>query len=170
MIFMALAGCGGVPEPVLKSKTFTANETWPVPAGVTVFTTAIGKGAAGQPATSGEDGYLIRKEYEKRVNGVLTEATTNYEFKYGGPVPGDYCQNVDRSGGIQEKTCYYHTFYEGDTAATTGAAATGFGKTFPGGFGGPASNTTFNNVAVTPLNPYQVIVPAGGSITITYYE
>lgn len=55
-------------------------------------------------------------------------------------------------------------------SATTGASATGFGKTFPGGYSGPASVTTFSNVAVTPLTQYSIVVPTSGSITITYLK
>lgn len=51
---------------------------------------------------------------------------------------------------------------------TTGASTTGFGKTFPGGTGGAATPTTFNNVAVTPGVSYPIVVPSGGSLTITY--
>lgn len=54
--------------------------------------------------------------------------------------------------------------------AITGSSATGFSKTFPGGAGGPATVTNFANVPVTPLASYSIVVPPGGSITITYYE
>lgn len=54
------------------------------------------------------------------------------------------------------------------TEPSTGASTTGFGKDFPGGTGGPASPTTYNNVAVTPGASYSIIVPSGGSLTITY--
>lgn len=54
-----------------------------------------------------------------------------------------------------------------------GADATGLGKTFPGGAysggtGYPASTTTFTNVTVTPGASYSIVVPSGGSITISY--
>lgn len=52
---------------------------------------------------------------------------------------------------------------------STGAAATGFGKTFPGGFDGPASFTTFTKVAIVPGQAYPVSIPVGGSIIISYY-
>lgn len=57
-----------------------------------------------------------------------------------------------------------------DYTPTTGASATAFGRTFPGGTGGPASPTNFTNVAVTEGASYPVVVPAGGSVTITYYQ
>lgn len=58
-----------------------------------------------------------------------------------------------------------------------GTAATGLGKTFPGGtLSGsepyrttvPATTTTFTNVVVTPGATYSIVVPSGGSLTITY--
>lgn len=61
----------------------------------------------------------------------------------------------------------YGDYVSGDPA-TTGASATGFGYTFPGGNGGAASPSTFNNVAVVPGQAYQLNIPSGGSITIQY--
>lgn len=58
-----------------------------------------------------------------------------------------------------------------------GTATTGVGKTFPGGtLTGtepyrttvPAVTTNFTNVAVTPGVSYPIVVPAGGSLTITF--
>lgn len=58
-----------------------------------------------------------------------------------------------------------------------GTAATGFGDSFPGGvYSGtypygiaiPPVTTTFANVAVTPTTGYPLVVPAGGSISISY--
>ena len=61
---------------------------------------------------------------------------------------------------------------------SAGTATTGFGKTFPGGTltgtepyrttVAPAT-TTFTNVAITPGTTYNIVVPSGGSLTITYY-
>ena len=53
--------------------------------------------------------------------------------------------------------------------ATTGASASGFGYTFPGGFGGPATVGGGSNVPLTPMTSNGITVPAGGSITISYY-
>ncbi len=51
---------------------------------------------------------------------------------------------------------------------TTGASTTAFGYTFAGGVNVPATPATFNNVAVTPGASYSIVVPSGGSVTITY--
>jgi hypothetical protein len=53
--------------------------------------------------------------------------------------------------------------------AFVGAASTALGQTFPGGSYGPATTTTYTNVAVTPGNTYTISVASGGSITIQYY-
>jgi hypothetical protein len=60
---------------------------------------------------------------------------------------------------------------------SNGTATTGVGKTFPGGtLTGtepyrttvPAVTTNFTNVAVTPGVSYPIVVPTGGSLTITF--
>jgi hypothetical protein len=56
---------------------------------------------------------------------------------------------------------------EFDYPASTGAATTGFGLTFPGGDGGASSTTSFSNVAVTPNQTY--VINNNKSLTITYY-
>lgn len=53
-------------------------------------------------------------------------------------------------------------------AATTGLPASAFGKTFPGGTGGPAVETGHANVPVSAGQTYQITVPTGGVVTITY--
>jgi hypothetical protein len=63
-------------------------------------------------------------------------------------------------------------------AGVAGSAATGVGNTFPGGTltgtypfqtAVAAPTTTFNNVTVTPGASYPIVVPSGGSITISYF-
>ena len=50
-----------------------------------------------------------------------------------------------------------------------GANTTGFGYTFNGGVAGPASPTTYNNVAVTPGTTYTINSTGDGYIIIVYY-
>jgi len=50
-----------------------------------------------------------------------------------------------------------------------GAATTGFGYTFAGGVGVPATPTTYNNVPVTPGGTYPISATGDGNITIVYY-
>lgn len=58
--------------------------------------------------------------------------------------------------------------YGTTNAATTGAAATALGKTFAGGTGGAATPAAYTNQTVTPNTSYPIVVPAGGSVSITY--
>jgi hypothetical protein len=50
-----------------------------------------------------------------------------------------------------------------------GASSTAISQTFPGGNGGPAPVTTFNNIAVTPGASYPIVVASGGYVTIQYF-
>ncbi len=52
--------------------------------------------------------------------------------------------------------------------ATTGGNATAFGFTFSGGFGVPAVPVTHMELDVTPGAAYTIVVPAGGSVSLTY--
>lgn len=174
------------------TQTFTASTTWVVPAGVAKLDTLTGKGADGSPASTNTLWYMnkYRRTVRHYANGGINmtgperiERNLSYD---GAPVPADYCDasnsGDDGSGPIQVggvwyamtswEYCYSYDLTSNTftNEATTGASASGFGKTFPGGVGGPASLTSFTDVAVTQLASYQLTVPVGGSITITYYQ
>jgi hypothetical protein len=51
--------------------------------------------------------------------------------------------------------------------ATTGANTTAFSLSFPGGVGGAATTTTYNNVTISPSTTYTIV--NNQSLTITYY-
>jgi hypothetical protein len=83
------------------------------------------------------------------------------------------------SGNIlhSDGTDYWLILAEGYDLGSNGTATTGVGKTFPGGtLTGtepyrttvPAVTTNFTNVAVTPGVSYPIVVPSGGSLTITF--
>lgn len=83
------------------------------------------------------------------------------------------------SGDIlySDGTDYWLIVVSGYNLGSNGAATTGVGKTFPGGtLSGSAPyrtavaavTTTFTNVPVTPGVSYPIVVPSGGSLTITY--
>ena len=74
-------------------------------------------------------------------------------------------------------TDYWLILAEGYDLGSNGTATTGVSKTFPGGTltGTEPYRTTvapvttnFTNVAVTPGVSYPIVVPSGGSLTITY--
>lgn len=86
-----------------------------------------------------------------------TGTFTNPYSGNAGNVPTSTNNNLYGTGGTVE------TFI----SATTGSSTTGFSLTFPGGTGGIATNTTFNNVTVSPGTTYTIT--NNGSLTITYY-
>lgn len=163
----------------LITKTFTSNENWTVPAGVTKLETASGYGARG------EDSYQTAStnwaKYKRSTLYAWDGSTvqTFYGVMESGPgsAPGsNYCDPMQFRDGDDT---YYGSqdCYEYDTAttytnhpATTGANTTGFGKNFPGSTGNvPQTTTSFTNVAVTPGAFMGATVPPGGILTITYY-
>lgn len=172
--------------PTLYTKTFTKNETFIMPAGVSVLDSVTGHGAPGSPASTGTTELYthIVDSYYRRTGGIdyvesdvdgWIGANAATGSNYCDP-PVDYCDpNTDANCTVgstiywRSLRCYsYNARIVGASSATTGASASGFGKVFPGGVGGPASTFTYNNVAVTALASYPVVVPSGASITITY--
>lgn len=180
MSILMMLALGSKRVPQTFTQTFTSNQTFKMPAGVSLLTSASGRGAAGSPGTpgsSGQNGYRQTTETTFfRRDGGPNDVVRSSGVIPGSPVPGNYC--TERTISMSEsvvynfrRDCYYYEYaYIPGTGSdpTTGASATGFGKVFPGGYGGPASTTTFNNVAVTPNANYSVVVPSGGIITITW--
>lgn len=170
-LLMMLAACGG---STLKTLTFTQNTTWTSPAGVSALVSVSGFGAAGTPASSyyvQQYRYVITTTNYRPDGSVVSSAQTGSGTGWG-PTPANYCNPSDTlPNGNTTQNCYSYTdtSYWDTTAATTGASATGFGKTFPGGTGGPAGMTSFSNTPLSQGAGYSIVVPAGGSITITYY-
>lgn len=106
------------------------------------------------------------------ANGTetLTGSYTTYTNVVAGSASNAYSGDWQSSGAITssgECDLNFQQFVPGQT----GASASGFGKTFPGGSVGTAAPTTiFNSVPVTPGATYSLTIPAGASITITYYR
>tara|TARA_B110000908_G_C10215883_1_gene432797 strand:+ start:588 stop:1256 length:669 start_codon:yes stop_codon:yes gene_type:complete len=79
--------------------------------------------------------------------------------------------NMPTSGTVPTSSIPYSfvhlTHIQYFDSANTGASTTGFGFTFVGG-SIVASGVTHTNVPVTAGASYSLVVPAGGSITITY--
>lgn len=163
--------------PTVHTKTFAFNESFVVPVGVTAIS-MIGHGGPGTPGYDYYDDYysINVKTYNQRndLGGqiIVVDQGTTYNH---GPVPADYCEDptpYQTSGGVTNYTwnCYHYVDRGSvrTVPGTTGASATGFGKVFPGGYGGAASDTQFPSVTVTALASYPVVVPSGGSITISY--
>lgn len=56
------------------------------------------------------------------------------------------------------------------SSSTTGADATAFGCTFPGGIAGPATPAVFFTIPVTPGASYSIVAPPGAVIAFNYFE
>lgn len=176
-VMLALVACGsGTQTPM--STTYTGNQTATIPAGVTNLVLVSGQGAAGAPATSThvqQYSQTITTYVQRNDQGGTVTATDQGTTYHPGAPPADYCDPKAGyiTNGVTNYTQNCYTFadasYDNNVAATTGASATGFGKTFPGGAGGPANSTAFENVVVTAGGQYPLTIPADGSITISYY-
>lgn len=167
----------------IQTQTFTANGTWVAPVTTSSIETASGKGAAGTPDSSVTHYYHDRYTYRMTHNrdGSFTQGPTTFVARdevasADTPLPDNYAsENFDTpSDPVSDYFYIQYIHFRAQTttttSATTGASTTGFGKTFPGGSGGAASLTNFANVPVTPGASYAIVVPAGGTLTITYYQ
>lgn len=154
-------------QPV--TQTFTASTTWVAPASTTRINTLVGKGEAGSPAYSGDWGYTTVMQvtiYDAQGNAIGWQAS-DFGRTYGTWAPASYCTTEPDGTGTRE-TCWIYTDFDDSRPATTGSPTTAFGKTFAGGYGGPATAVTYSSVTVTPGASYALSIASGGSVTITY--
>lgn len=170
-------------RPQTYTQTYAANTTFPVPVDVASVNLS-GYGAAGTPGTAGTPSrtgwyVIITDTFHRRDGGPADQTASQGPNVFdGSPKPSNYCDptvfyTMDQSAVYSDGTrCYnYYTVTDPGTPSTpptTGASTTGFGKTFPGGTGGAASTTIFSNVTVTPGANYSLVIPSGGSLTVTY--
>lgn len=166
------------PRVLVSPPPFTANATFVAPTTTSSLATLTGQGAAGTPASSYDQPtwqQVVNTTYQKRAGG--TDETNSFgSINDGAPPRANYCDafvstpdNLTYSGYT---TCYYYLVNSRTVTipATTGASTTAFGKTFAGGTGGAATPVTYNNVALTPGQSYGLVVPTGGSVSITYWK
>jgi hypothetical protein len=64
---------------------------------------------------------------------------------------------------------YVRVSVQVDQGPSNGTASFAFGQTFPGGTAGPAYQTEYQNIAVTPGTTYIITMPVGGQISIYYF-
>lgn len=167
-------------RPQLVTQTFTTNGVLVVPASVNAVNMS-GYGARGvNGSTSRVNQYKRDIIYYgvRKSDGVTEIAFQEFGVTAEGLTPSfAYCDAPAPTGPTSEysstQACYSNfvdTSYDFTTPPTTGASATGVGKTFPGSTGNVAQTpTVFANVAVTPGASYNIVVPTGGSVTISYY-
>lgn len=160
------------------TQTFTGNATWPAPLTTSRIETASGYGGRGTNGTP-SNSYIYETQtiYQtRRSDGVREVAYTNrYLIAFNNN--SAYCNAVFNTPSdptySSNQTCYtYDGFFTSPgTPATAGASTTAFGKTFQGSTGNvtPAT-TTFSAVAITSGASYSIVVPTGGSLTITYFK
>lgn len=152
----------------------TASRTWVAPAGVFLLNSLVGKGVDGTPYIPGDSGY-VQTDKTTFYNSSGQEIGSNvavHERVYGVGAPAGYCDppTPPNGAGNYSITCHYFETFDESTPARTGANTTGFGKTFPGGVGVPATPATYNDVPVVQNSSYALNIPPGGSITITYFK
>jgi len=161
-------------RPQLVTLPYTANATVAIPQGVSKLESIVGKGAPGTPGIPGTPAYFVDETtYFTKRNGQL-EVVESTSGPFTGNTPSNYCDDgvatPDSQTYVGYQTCYvFRRTSIGGTSATTGASSTGFSQTFVGGTAGAATARTVPNVAVTPGGSYNVVVPSGGSIVISYY-
>lgn len=154
---------------------YTASRTFIAPVTTSKIESITGKGASGTPS------YSVTRWREKKTftvdyePGYGTDNTTEtYSFKSLSESDGvDYCDPPIYVASAHATTqyCYDYTLQTTTYPATTGASVTAFGKTFPGGVGGPATPVTFTDVPVSGGSSYPLNIPTGGEITtFSYYE
>lgn len=176
MSILMLLALGGKKSLTPFTRTFNSNETWVAPAGLGKLDSAAGRGGPGQPGGSGQQKY----SYETTVVFDLRSGGQESNSSSGsgtGPIPGPsgctYTSTPDNTNYSGFTSCTFYTdTSDGGSPPTTGPSASitapGFSRVFPGGTGGAGSIVTFNDVPVTGGTSYNVFVPTGGTITITW--
>lgn len=163
----------------LHTVVFTTSQSWTVPSGVNLLLTEYGHGQNGTADTTYSIEYYYTHyitRFYRRSDGGAEDVDGGTGGPTYGTTPPDYLgpfvATPDSTvySGYNQIREYTQGFDTGGTPGTTGADASAFGNTFPGGVEVAATPLSFSNVAVTPSTGYTIIVPAGASITITYMK
>ncbi|MGZ8339152.1 MAG: hypothetical protein ACXW2U_05505 [Telluria sp.] len=175
--------------PVLVTETLTSSQLWIAPMGVSLLIALTGCGGAGTPESSGSYTEYTINQYNVRKIYYLDDSVETFDDNtvdstagpYYSPqsVPAPYCDPQHQAPppyapGVMEADCYRFTQTSEEVPytdpATTGGSTTGFNQTFPGGFGGAATASTVRNVSIAAGSTYALTIPAGGSMTFSYYK
>lgn len=171
--FRMFFACGAGARPI--SQTFSSSGTLVIPAGV-LSVDLIGRGARGRDSyQQTQDSYTYYDEITIYPwNGSAPFTVRGSSGSGNGQAPGNSCgPYTPPNAQTQTNGNMVCTYYSGSTStvtvpATTGASSTGVGKTFPGSYGDITPTITqFNAVPVT-AGSYNIVVPAGGYITVNY--
>lgn len=162
------------------TQTFTTSQTWVAPGGVIQIVSLVGKGSDGSSSYYSYTDPDVTTYTMNRLGQITYPdgSTSNfvaesYPSTAGAALPSSYCENTRPTG---ERYCYAYLKTSQTTPGQThsgynntdGTATTGFGYTFAGGVAAPATPVSLANLATTPGTGYPLVIPAGGSITITY--
>lgn len=137
-------------------------ERWTAPAGVRSLAMVQGTGENGYPESGQHeyvDGYhawKVTTSYDS--SGVGTDSGYVFQGAFSGDTPSDYCTGSTAPNGTE--TCWSFDRVDVDVGnfidGYTGASATAFGLSFPGGAMGTAQPKVFYNVPVVPGTTYIV--------------
>ena len=130
-----------------------------------------GSGTRGAPSGIQQRFYAINSSdfdtgnganYSGWFNGKLIRGVATLQSQNSPPTSGQvlYSQVSSFTGWYIGGSLEYYV------DPTTGSPTTAFSLSFAGGFAGPATNTTYTSVAVTPGATYTVV--NNGALTITY--
>jgi hypothetical protein len=175
----AVAAQAEAPRVLIKFvETFLVSQNWTVPYGVTSIDKTVGRGAPGEPAWPAGDYWVIYSvediDYVGPEYGEDSYSRTINRLEYADPGPNPQnLQSQYQPAQHRQVSTYEESEYGYDpgSPATSGAPSTGFGQTFPGGYGGTAYPVTNEvDVAVTAGQIIALTIPAEGFIEITYYK
>lgn len=163
-----------------KTITFKKDGTFFVPAGVSYIKNLSGIGLPGTPGSGAPDyhyGYRTFRTLHYIQDGGPEQTTAEVDQGWtetgSTTTPTNYCSSHAFDGpDLEYWYCYRYVLEIHDEGnyvpPTTGASASAFGKTFPGGAGGPAVITRYSNIRVISRASYPITVPVGGFVTIIY--
>lgn len=161
------------------TQTFNSSETWVAPAGVIEIVSLVGKAQDGYQTytlvtTPASTTYTMKKYLKITYSDGSSsgaQEVDSYATTAGAAVPPPYqeiypTQTRDYFYTKQSQTTPESSYpvYED----VTGASTTGFGYTFPGSSGSASPPASYADIAITPGNSFQLVIPSGGYITITY--
>lgn len=162
---------------LLVTETFASSRTWVAPLTTSKIESMTGEGADGTTTTDYYIESYVYYQYRRDGGPVLYTSDPEYTGRSvstaGAVAPDGFCLAYESGEwgilGNERATCY--TFNKtGETISTTGASTTGFGQTFAGGIGVTATPSTVTNVTITAGASYSLVIPSGGSLSITYYR
>lgn len=181
----------GKASKILTQKVFTSSTTWVAPMSTNVLLTLKGRGGVGYRGYTYTVGYTLVKTVETSkftepppsiYMYVISSSTTYSPATANSPVPGSsgyswYTSSPDGLPTNQSQPLYRYTkttyYKEEETERVPsyyGGDAVAFGSTFSGTYGEAPVEGSLTNVVVVPGRSYQITVPSGGHITISYEE